>query len=90
MLYVKMFVWTADFYLLNKKIPPSKSTLSKHIRSISKHFTTSKQIYGSITVLQLFYVNIGKYIAIFPTGVQRVQPTGFFRGHSKKGLFLNF
>ena len=50
MLYVKMFVWTADFYLLNKKIPPSKSTLSKHKRSISKNFATSKEIYGSITI----------------------------------------
>ena len=45
-----MFVWIADFYLSNKKIPPSKSTLSKNIRSISKNFTTSKQIYDSITI----------------------------------------
>ena len=43
-----------------------------------------------MTILQLFQVNIGKYIVVFPTDVQRVQPTGFFRGHSNKGLFLIF
>ena len=43
-----------------------------------------------MTILQLFQVNIGKYIVVFPTDVQRVQPTGFFRGYSNKGLFLIF